>query len=659
MTKAARVRWLRRWSPLVAIAAAGPWLAASHWLIGADGAAPAAYPATPKTGAVHVREPAEPVFSDSWLAEGERAEAVLAERFAPRMKLVRQVAPCGAGDPYRPSAVDPLFDNPLIALRGPWGQQDLVKVGPSAEDLTGGLAGYSLDLPAEPLTPGCDYEAWARRTWRNSPPTIYAHVATEDGHQGKLALQYYFFYPFNDFNNLHEGDWEQIQLEFDVGTPTEALRAEPVRAIYSQHYGREEADWRGGKVEIVDDTHPVVYVSEGSHASQFSSGLVIGRNASQGFGCDNTLGRQTTLTPTVVPIPSDPSLAREEFPWIGYDGHWGELGPRKFYQGPTGPNTMGNWTRPFTWSAAARDSSLVLPAGGPYRVEAVDVFCAAVRTGSDGFRRFSTHPLSTLAGLGLVLLAVAWVVRRTSWANTDPLPLVRRRGAGQIIADSWELYRTHWWLMVKIGAPAAVPAGLSGLAQSMATGPQSAGMLAVTLGLVLFATNSMVNAAATQALCLLGDGNSPTMRQCYALATARWATTLRTFALFTVVIGALAFSIWLIPAALVLGIGWSLWNVVTQLETTSTVSAFQRSWRLVRPQWPTVVAVLAMVVLVGSFLGGLVAALLFLAVQLPGSLLNVLPGLISTVLQPFAGLLVTYAYFSGRAGEASSEPQRG
>ena len=44
---------------------------------------------------------------------------------------------------------------------------------------------------------------------------------------GKLALQYWFFYVFNDFNNLHEGDWEMIQLNFDAASAEEALSKKP------------------------------------------------------------------------------------------------------------------------------------------------------------------------------------------------------------------------------------------------------------------------------------------------------------------------------------------------------------------------------------------------------------------------------------------------
>lgn len=63
------------------------------------------------------------------------------------MSLVKQKEDCGPGEPYLPSAVDPTFDNPTIALRGPWTGRDLVTVGPSVTDLAEGLPGYSLDLP--------------------------------------------------------------------------------------------------------------------------------------------------------------------------------------------------------------------------------------------------------------------------------------------------------------------------------------------------------------------------------------------------------------------------------------------------------------------------------------------------------------------------------
>ena len=117
-------------------------------------------------------------------------------------------------------------------------------------------------------TPAATYERWARRLTKGSEPVVYAHVATEAAAPGQLALQYWFFYPFNDFNNTHEGDWEMIQLLFDADDAEEALGKDPVAVGYSSHEGAERADWDDDKLERVDGTHPVVYPAAGSHAEQ-------------------------------------------------------------------------------------------------------------------------------------------------------------------------------------------------------------------------------------------------------------------------------------------------------------------------------------------------------------------------------------------------------
>ena len=139
----------------------------------------------------------------------------LAAKYAPVVRLVDQPEECGPGEPYIPTDVDVLFDEPTVALRGPWNRTDLVKIGPVAGDLVNRYE-YHLDFPGDPLDAGCSYELWSRRLTKGTAPTVYAHVATDPGYPGKLALQYWFFYPFNDFNNTHEGDWEMTQLVFDA-----------------------------------------------------------------------------------------------------------------------------------------------------------------------------------------------------------------------------------------------------------------------------------------------------------------------------------------------------------------------------------------------------------------------------------------------------------
>ncbi|HZE28616.1 MAG TPA: hypothetical protein VE055_00855, partial [Gaiellaceae bacterium] len=384
-------------------------------------------------------------------ARGSEAdEQALAERYAPVVRLVEQKEPCGPGEPYRPLDVDALFGQPTVALRGPWNAADLVKIGPTARDLAGGLYEYHLDFPGNALDPGCHYEEWANRVSKGHEPTVYAHVATDPAHPGRLALQYWLFYAYNDWNNLHEGDWEMIQLDFDAASPAEALAKRPAKVGYSQHEGAEKASWGADKLELVDGTHPVVYPAAGSHANFFGEGLFLGSSASQGVGCDNTTGPHDDLRPAVATIPSDPAQARAEFPWIGFQGRWGELQPA-FFNGPTGPNLKTQWTEPITWSEDWRDQSFTVPAGSAFGTAATDFFCQAIGSGSRALVQLVHRPLQftlTLAALALLFL---WALSRTSWQPTAPLRLARRRAWGQTLAASARMYLANPGLMLGIG----------------------------------------------------------------------------------------------------------------------------------------------------------------------------------------------------------------
>ena len=292
-----------------------------------------------------------------------RDEQALAERYAPVVMLVEQPEECGPGEPYEPMDVNLLFGEPTVALRGPWNSTDLVKIGPSAGDLAG-LYEYHLDFPGSPLEPGCGYEQWARRISKGSEPIVYAHVATDPGFPGKLALQYWFFYAFNDFNNTHEGDWEMIQLVFDAGDAAAALQEDhPAEVGYSSHEGAERASWGDDKLQIVDGTHPVVFPAAGSHANKFTEALYIGSSADAGVGCDDTQGPHVELRPAVRTIPSDPQAASDAFPWITFEGRWGEL-QKAFFNGPTGPNLKDQWTAPIEWAEGWRDRSYGVPTAG-------------------------------------------------------------------------------------------------------------------------------------------------------------------------------------------------------------------------------------------------------------------------------------------------------
>ena len=127
-------------------------------------------------------------------------------------------------------------------------------------------------------------------------PTVYAHVVSDRLHPGQLALQYWLFYAYNDWNNLHEGDWEMIQLVFDAGNAHDALmtRADECRLQPARRCRARGLELR--KLERVGGTHPVVYPAAGSHANFYDEDSSSAAPPSQGVGCDDTTGRTTIYT---------------------------------------------------------------------------------------------------------------------------------------------------------------------------------------------------------------------------------------------------------------------------------------------------------------------------------------------------------------------------
>src|SRR3954453_10927462 len=201
-----------------------------------------------------------------------------AERYTPVLTLEPQTTACGSGEAFRPTSVDVVLGRQGVELRGPDGK--VVKQAPTGPDLFGLGEGYYLDYPGDPLNPGCGYEKDFQSWSDGRKSLVYAHVATDPAHRDKLAVQYWFFYTFNDFTDKHEGDWEMAQVDFDAPTPEEALGTGPYEVGLAQHAGGERSDWTEGNVQK-QGTHPVLYVATGSHATYFGRATYLGRGASE------------------------------------------------------------------------------------------------------------------------------------------------------------------------------------------------------------------------------------------------------------------------------------------------------------------------------------------------------------------------------------------
>ena len=166
-----------------------------------------------------------------------------------------------------------------------------------------------------------------------------------------LWLQYWFWYFLNDYQlafgiDVHEGDWEMIQLRVPFGADA------PADAVYAQHTYCEIRPWdevhrfsevlasEGRPPEPGAEQRPLVYVGRGSHASFFEPGY----HETDFYDlCD---GRQRAKRPTRLVDVTDPPA------WLQWPGHWGST--KRRYPGPEAPCAHGQWTDPESLVRSAR-----------------------------------------------------------------------------------------------------------------------------------------------------------------------------------------------------------------------------------------------------------------------------------------------------------------
>jgi len=602
------------------------------------------------------------------------AERELVDKHAPIVVLKAQDAACDPeGEPYAPTSVDIVLDNPEVLLRQLGEQNPVVKQAPSAGDLFGLNEGFFLDFPGSTFEPGCiyeqDFDKYTDTVTGERDVIVYAHVARQADRPDQLAVQYWFYWYYNDWNNKHESDWEGIQLLFDVGTAEEALTVDPVSTGYAQHEGGERVDWESDTLERVGD-RPVVYPSAGSHASYYGSALYIGRSASEGFGCDNTDGPSHRTDPQVVLLPTSVDSADSEFAWLEYGGRWGERqgGP---FNGPTGPLDKERWTQPVDWHEGLRDASVVVPAGDSQGDAVVNVFCGVVGWGSQQLITLQVSPLSLVVALIVAILLVKWLIGRTTWTKVDPLPLVERRSAGEIIRAAADSYRHRAGALIAIGLvylPTAVVVGLiaalvqrapllRGLADLAGEFSQTSLVFALLAG--SFAnvfTYVLVNAMVSAYLDRLGRGEQPSGLDAVKDAWQRVPQLTGGFLRAFVIVSVLLFTVIGAPVAIWFLVRFQFMAQAVMVEGRAGSAALRRSGQLVRNRWWHTALMIASfnVLVVGS---GLVVGLLLL-VLVPGIplwLFSAMVALVYALIVPLAAVAQTLLFGDAVAAQRSGE----
>ena len=202
---------------------------------------------------------------------------------------------------------------------------------------------------------GRDYVADARRMhavpeYRNQ---IYGHGVADQ--QGRLWLQYWFFYYYNNKAflgiGLHEGDWEMMQIRLD-------RQSKPNVLTYSQHREGARASWSNvERVKTPDGPAPVVYCARGSHACYFRPGV----HKEAPIVPDYNDAKGPRIRPDVVVI-SDNSPR-----WVRWPGRWGSTPRRNFLESdsPRGPLQHWQWRDPNRFHAEARPAATGVPRAEP------------------------------------------------------------------------------------------------------------------------------------------------------------------------------------------------------------------------------------------------------------------------------------------------------
>jgi hypothetical protein len=232
-----------------------------------EAAATAAAPATARPSPLSAAEEADP------------ATAALARRFNPAMALPTSDGPWPVPVSYTWSEGAPLMARTV----GPGGRtlrEEVARPAASLDrtswdalpvrDRDDNLIQYWIDGPGDDRLDPIGATGDARTEWRSRfralagddpahsrfPATQYAHLFWIDRQQGLLAIQYWFFFPFNEWINDHEGDWEHITVVLSGPSHIGAGAVfHPVRHQFFFH------GWRYEPTEVVHASgdHVVVF----------------------------------------------------------------------------------------------------------------------------------------------------------------------------------------------------------------------------------------------------------------------------------------------------------------------------------------------------------------------------------------------------------------
>src|SRR5215213_9214104 len=584
------------------------------------------------------------------------AEQQLADKFAPIAQLRQQEESCdGDGEAYFPAPVEVVLGNPDVALKRATGDEaaddEVVMTAPTAQDLAGKDDTYYLDFPGDPNHAGCTYEeSFDRYTAQSgAQPTTYVHIYIDQARR-QLVLQYWFWYYFNDWNNTHESDWEMIQLVFNAITVEDALTQQPVKVGFAQHGGGETSDWTDPKL-VIEDGHPVVHPSAGSHGTYYDFQHYIGwGEGGTGFGCDNTSEpvARTPLNAVVVSNEPDPS---GPFAWLLFGGRWGQRAGWEF-NGPNGPTLGKKWMDPIEAMENWRTSSLKVPASNTIGPNATDLFCTLSSAGSKIIIRLATRPLLLVS----TFLAIIGVIVGLFFSRRT------------VLREAFAVYGRYLSTFLGIGA-FTIPIGIvfNGLAILLREIPPmewvikwfndtaAARLTAAALvgGVQHIAMILLIAPPVIQALKDVRAGQTPGVRRSFRLGYRHLMPLAAGLAITFAVIGLLVILLIGIPVAIWLVVAWQFFGQAVILDgEVSGINAIRRSRMAVRGHWWRVLGDSLVFQMFALIPGPLVGALLMLFGKSTVEFANAFGSIVYAFTVPISILGLSLVYLRYRSSGA-------
>lgn len=388
--------------------------------------------------------------------------------------------------------------------------------------------------------------------------------------------------------------------------------------------------------------------------------MILGRGENgTGFGCDDAR-RPNRRVDLAVELMEEPTSPTDRYPWLVFDGRWGERAPWEF-NGPTGPNDKRAWREPFSWQENLRPSSIIVPSGDTLGPNAVNLFCDVVWYLSAPFAQLVRLPPGVvIAGVVLGLSGAGFLMTRTSYRPVEPTPLRQRRRFGQVLTSSGRIYRQHAPLFLGIGL-LFVPLGfVIAVFQWLLFEPTAVDTISgffghqrLVEGLIALAIGNFASSLAYFFVLLAA-----------LVAVARLETAARDEALndyreaVRMLPGLLiprlkAIAIVVLLAVTVVGLPWAFRNAVRWffieeamiLDGTASSAAATTSAHVVSGHWWYTFLAATALGMLGFATGPAIAILLLLTASISVSTINMISSLVFAALTPFVAISYSLVYY--------------